>query len=427
MKVKRLEIKNIGLIADTAIELNKPLMLFYGEIMQGKTTILNAVRWCFGGSFPDDIIRHGQKTASVLLTFDGGSITREWHKAKDGTVSSSPISFIRDGKPVKRPVDEIKRMLNPFLLDQDFLRKMTELERSRYFVELFGVDTSELDKQISASESEARDLRVRVKMYGDIDLKEVKSVEVAPLVSDLNDQKRAYQLQLNDSGQKNKEIRSHNQQVSKAGSDVDEYNLLIKDLMEKLTYAQNKREDALTWLKENPIREEIPFPTPPDTSALESKISEAAATNVRAEQYQKNLKRSKEKEADENKVGELESKQRDLKRAKVAKLAEISSSCKIKGLAFDETGNFVFEGTSAGMLSGSQIMRLSEELSNLYPKDLGIGLIDRAESLGKSVFLLIDRAKEEDKTILATVVGERPAEVPEEVGVWIVEKGEVKS
>jgi hypothetical protein len=79
------------------------------------------------------------------------------------------------------------------------------------------------------------------------------------------------------------------------------------------------------------------------------------------------------------------------------------------------------------MLSGSQIMRLSEELSNLYPKDLGIGLIDRAESLGKSVFLLIDRAKEEDKTILATVVGERPAEVPEEVGVWIVEKGEVKS
>ena len=66
------------------------------------------------------------------------------------------------------------------------------------------------------------------------------------------------------------------------------------------------------------------------------------------------------------------------------------------------------------------------KVKRLIIKNIGM-IIDRAESLGKSVFLLIDRAKEEEKIILATVVGERPAEVPAEVWVWIVEKGEIKS
>ena len=45
MIVTELKIKNVGLIVDETIPLNKPLILFYGEIRQGKTTILNAVRW----------------------------------------------------------------------------------------------------------------------------------------------------------------------------------------------------------------------------------------------------------------------------------------------------------------------------------------------------------------------------------------------
>ena len=170
MKVKKLVIHNIGMIGDTEITLNKPLIIFYGEIMQGKTTILNAVRWAFGGSFPDDIIRHGEKEASVLLEFEGGSINREWYKSKDGITKAREIAFIRDGKPVKKPVDEIKKFLNPFLLDQDYLRKMGETERKQYFTSLFAVDTSALDKEISSCESSAKELRVKVKMYGDIDL-----------------------------------------------------------------------------------------------------------------------------------------------------------------------------------------------------------------------------------------------------------------
>lgn len=73
------------------------------------------------------------------------------------------------------------------------------------------------------------------------------------------------------------------------------------------------------------------------------------------------------------------------------------------------------------------IMRLSSELSALYPEGFGLDLIDRGESLGKSIFEFVERAKREEKTIMATIVGEKPASVPENVGVFVVQDGKVSA
>jgi DNA repair exonuclease SbcCD ATPase subunit len=428
MKVKRLVIKNIGKIADCKIELNKPLILFYGEIMQGKTTILNSVKWCFGGSFPDDIIRHGYDEASVSLEFDGGSISREWYRSKDGSTAARTISFVRDGKPVKgRVVDEIKKFLNPFLLDQDHLRKMTEIERKQYFIQLFGVDTADLDRQYSEAESGARELRAKIKGYGEIDLKEVKSIDVAPIRSKL-EMVRAYNMaSAQDINTGNQDVARHNAEVVHKDESFAAIGKVIYELGKRHTEEIKRLAEVAKWLEDNPPRLPLPPHEPADTWGLELQISEAGGVNARAEQYRKNLARAEVREADETRLSFLEAKQRALKKERTEKLSKIGEGSGIKGLSFDESGNFSYEGTTAGMLSGSQIMKLSEDLSNLYPKDLGISLIDRAESLGKSVFLLIDRAKAEEKTILATVVGELPAHVPEEVGVFVVDNGDVKS
>src|ERR1035437_7518569 len=163
----KLIIKCIGKITESTIEINKPLILFYGEIRQGKSTILNCVRWVCGGEFPQDIIQHGAKEGSIELHFDGGMIGRSFYRSKDGT-KARPVVFVRAGKPVPSPVSEIKRLLNPFLLDQDFLRNKTELERKRYFAELFAVDTTELDTELFNSEQTASQLRSKISGYGEI-------------------------------------------------------------------------------------------------------------------------------------------------------------------------------------------------------------------------------------------------------------------
>lgn len=434
MKIKRLIIKNIGKISEGTIDFNKPLILFYGEILQGKTTILNAVKWCFGGNYPLDIIQHGKVDGKVTLEFEGGSITREWYIGKDKITNTRPIIFIQDGKPVKRPVDEIKKFLNPYLLDQDYLRKMTELERKAYFVQLLGIDTTEIDQQYAKIESEAKDLRAKIRGYGTIDTTEVKSIDIFPIRTELANIRTNHSRVISEINIQNRKVIEYNHDIAQAEADIKslEYEIdritnQLNDLLRRQAELEEKQNNLFVWIKENPKKVEIEIPEPPDTSILETKIGEAIANEVKVEQYRKNLERAIEKEKDESKLSELEDTQRKLKRGKVARLTKISETCGIKNLSFDEEGNFIYEGTTAGMLSGSQIMKLSEELSSLYPKDLGISLIDRAESLGKSVFPLVDRAKEEEKTILATVVGEKPANVPEEIGVFIVEDGNIKN
>lgn len=426
MKPTKLVIKNIGKIANEVIDINKPLILFYGEIKQGKTTILNSVRWVCGGEFPDDIIRHGQDNAEIELHFDGGMISRSFYKAKDGSTKARPVTFIRNGKPVQSPVSEIKRLLNPFLLDQDFLRNKTELERKQYFVELFQVDTSVLDNELTISQKDAQSLRVKIASYGTIDLTEIKPVDVASIQAELKKVQDAHKESCQAVETSNKTAVERNGLVSRGEQAKTSLQLEISELEKSLNEKKAKLTATVKWLSENPRLLESKTPDWPDVSALEKQIQEAGATNVRAEQYQSNLKRAELKKADDSQLLKMEQRQREIKAEKQAKLKSIGDTCGINGLGFDEAGNFIYDGTTAGMISDSQIMRLSSELSALYPDGFGLDLIDRAESLGKSIFEFVERAKSENKTIMATIVGERPAKTPPEIGVFVVDNGTIK-
>jgi len=68
---------------------------------------------------------------------------------------------------------------------------------------------------------------------------------------------------------------------------------------------------------------------------------------------------------------------------------------------------------------------LSQLLSAKYPEGFGLSMIDRGESLGKSVLTLWEEAREREATVLVTVVGDKPATIPDEVGAYVVENGKV--
>ena len=427
IRVQELRIKNIGMIAEETIKFDHPLIIFYGEIRQGKTTILNAVRWVCGGSFPSDIIRHGQKEAAIELAFNGGSIRRTWYvSSKDGSTKAREIQFIRTGRPVSNPVAEIRRFLNPFLLNQDHLRNMSELERKQFFAELFAVDTTALDTEATNKDREASDLRAKILGYGEIDVTPVETVNLVELQSKLTTLRDEYQQACTLIETKNAEINDHNRLVDRRLQSLEETQKTIARLKTELQAAEGNEQSLNQWLTANPHKKTEGTPTQPDTAVLEAQIQQGAAQNVRAEQYQANLKRAEQKKADQQTLDALEGRLRQIKSERIKALKNVTTTCGIKELAFDEDGNFTYKGTMAGMLSTSEIMQLSSELSALYPPGFGIELLDRGESLGKSIFGFIERAKREEKTILATIVGERPATVPPEVGVFVVENGKVK-
>jgi DNA repair ATPase RecN len=461
MKILKLEIHNIGPIGSITIDCaGKPLILLYGEIRQGKSTILNAVRWCLGGSFPTDIIKHGATEAFIQLTTDSGWVRREFYVGRDGTNKAREVVFMDKGAKVANPVAALKAFLNPFLINQDHLRNMNEPERKRFFVELFGLQTDDLDVQLSDAESKASALRSKLTGYGEIDLTSQASVDTTLLNQEIEARnkkheeeqlKRRNQLSLLRQSMQESQaaVKLHNQQAQLRAQDIAQTLQRVKTrdreiagLLEQVEILRNQQTIDQSWLAMNKPLEVMGDPVAPpalaelesllqlsrpDISELQAQLLTAAAQNVRAEQYQKNLARQKMKEEDQSQLAYLEKTISEIRKQKISRLATIASECKIPGIEFDAAGNLTYEGTQAGMLSTSQVMKLSAALSSLYPEGFGLDLIDRAESLGKSIFEFIDKAKREDKTILATIVGDKPATVPAEVGVFVIQGGSIVS
>jgi hypothetical protein len=168
------------------------------------------------------------------------------------------------------------------------------------------------------------------------------------------------------------------------------------------------------------------YPQAPDFTAIDDALAAAGEHIAKYRMYEQNLKRAAELEVKTKELRALEADLKTRRDSRQAVLATATQNSRVPGLGFTPDGSLVFENTAESMLSDSQKMRLSSLLSSLYPQGLGLELIDRAESLGTSVFAFVDKARREEKTILASIVGEHPAVVQDEIGVFVVANGEVK-
>jgi len=434
IRITSITVRNLGPIADAAIQIdNKPLVIFYGEVRQGKTTILNAVRWALGGTFPDDIIRHGADEAMARIDFTEGGVagwcSRSWYKsAKDGSLKAREIEFVRGGAKVKgRVADAVKGLLNPFQMRQGFFSDMGETERRKYMAEMFGVEDPTADAELLALDSKAKELRAVLTGFGEIDLTEPAPIpDVAKIKMERDAMASQHAAECKRVQDSNDAAKEHNSARSLGLHKIEEWKREVEELLKKARVLNDNISKGSAWLIENPQFIIMDPVAAPDTSALESQLADAAALRVRYEQHAANKTRAAQRDAKRAELAAAESRQKELRAAKVARLAEVGSKSGVAGLVFAEDGGFTFEGTDAGMLSTSQVMRLSELLSARYPEGFNLSLLDRGESMGKSIFALIERAAAEEKTILATVVGEKPAKTPDGVGVFIVEGGQVK-
>lgn len=419
MKVKSLTIKNIGKIKDLVIQFDKPLYLFFGDPEMGKTTILEAVKLALGGKYNADLITHGESKAFVKLEFDNGSSSREFYKDKNGILKAKKVEFIdSDGVEDNKPSVAIEKLLNPFVLDQNFLISKSELDQKKYFADFFNIETKEDDKKIKEFEEDNKTLRTEIKAIGDVDVTPVTEPDVDSLKLELEDVKKF-----------NKE--------SKRIFDFDfdqaeNFNKKSKKRELDIETAKDKLKEINQWLIDNPTIEKEIFPLESSydtksTEELEEKISNAKADEILYQNYQNNLLKHTEKDEKEITLKDNTEKLTYLRNQKIKKLKEISESSGIEGLTFDEFGNFSYKGGKAGLISTSQMMELSTQLSSRYPEGFGINLIDRGESIGKkNISKYVQNAKNKGLTTLMTWVGDAEAKSDDDIGVFVVENGEFK-
>ena len=65
--ISTLHIRNIGIIEDLSIDLNKGLNVLTGETGAGKTLIIDSLQIISGGRFSKDMIRKGETNSFVEL------------------------------------------------------------------------------------------------------------------------------------------------------------------------------------------------------------------------------------------------------------------------------------------------------------------------------------------------------------------------
>lgn len=414
MKITRIKITNIGAISEADIPITKGLNIFYGSVKQGKTTILNAIKWSFGGSFPIDIIKHGEQEAYIHLTFDDNStVRREFYIQKSGETTARPIQYIKDGILQSNPVKILQSKLNPFHQNQNYFKDMSPLEKIRYAIDLFGAGTKEDTTILESIKKAGSELRKKITDIKYMDAEKVEPVDVDKLNR---------QLELIKSDNKVQEIRIDGRRTIK--SVLDDHKQEKIDLNERLAEIAESEKKLTEELKSIP--DDIAII---DTSIIEQKISDAKLINYKAEQYEKakqfNFNQDEEKAFMEDQI-KLKTAEYKKKSAEVkAKLKDLNGSHGIPGLVFIEGDTFMYENTSADMLSTSQNAKLSSALQAKYPDTMSVELIDQGESWGNSIYDLIDKAIKENKVILTTVVGEKPAKTTKDVGVFYVNKGEV--
>lgn len=425
MKIQRLQIQNIGILTDVDIEINKPLIVFFGDIRQGKTTILKAIKLLFGGTFSDDIIKHGEDEAYVKLTFDNGAIRREFYRTKQNTIASRPITFVMDNEVVTKPVETLKKIINPFQLNQNHFIDMSYKDKAAFLIELFGVDTRTIDEEIDSLASQAQEIRKTIKLNGFADVPEIASKE--PVDISMLEKKRQTMYEVYQ--KESQEINSHNQKASHIEwsiSELDNEKTRLESELKKALDMVAKCEKAL---KQNAKQKSQIVPLEKKSipvlnlSSIDDQIEEARKHNnllkrvIDAETHNK---------AQEDRETELKKVTAEIKELRDSKLKQLKDSSLVEGLEFTEDGDFYYQDTKSDMLSDSMQMELSAKLSALYPKGLQLEMIDRGESLGSSIYDLIDNAIKNERTILVTKVGERDPQIPNDVGVYVVEGGVVK-
>ena len=456
MQVKNLKIKGVRKITDAVLNFDKPLICLYGEVEQGKTSFVDCIKILFSSGFPDDLIQHGKEEASIELNLENGVISRSFYISKEGEIKARPLNAIVNNK--KLSAKELQSLFNPFQLNQDFLKEMTSLERKKFFIELFDVDTKEIDNQIKEAEENAKNLRKEIEIYGNPlkDVEKIEKPEIEKLQLEEKEEKeklnaivlknRSENAKLKEQWQKDNElhlleIQKFNSRQRLLSGTIDAFtsdlNKVI-DLCERTGFINFFNEVAAKEFieKQEKPQEEKPIKNLPEPNykdekegcntdklnEIQAKISDAKADEIKYQNYCNAVKKQQEKESKETGLKQLENNLRDLRKQKISKLAKYGKE--IVGLAFNENGDLTFEGSANDNLSTSQIVRLGSLLSKLYPDSLlDLELIDRGESLGKKIWDFIEKAKNEEKTILATIVGEKPANVPDEVGVFVVENG----
>jgi recombinational DNA repair ATPase RecF len=436
------DLKIIGLKVDgirklTAIEMElkeSGITAIKGENQQGKTSIIDTIRWLILGNkaINKSAINREKEKANAEIILGKYSIKRvlsnktsklEVRNIETNTVEKGEVQNFLDTL-----INELTFNPRPFL-------DMTSAQQLKFCLDLFGIDFTEIDKQLLTLEQDRLITGREIKRFGEIEpVNKVDSIDIDLLFSSKKEiENKNNLLRKQYEIEKEAEIKEivafNNEQKLKTNKFIESQNLLsthknliekqidkIDALKEQLAQAGAELNRLNAYCKqiqheinnlpdpedEKEIKTSIKQPAYVSTEDIDNQISNALLTNKEADLYTTYLKRKKEKSKLEDEYDSFDLKVKQLRDKKLEILRNVNTG--VQGLEIKEEGIYYNNVFSADW-SDAEGLRISSELCIAQMPQLRAIFLDRGESLDKkSLQSLEEWAIKNDIQVIITMV-----------------------
>lgn len=364
--ITSLEVENVKRVEAVKIEITDALTVIGGNNGQGKSSILDAIRWALGGEKfrPSNPVRAGAEKVKDILRLSNGMIVER--VGKNGALRVTT----KDGRMGGQQL--LSEFIHQFALDIQGFMDQSDKEKAKTLLKILDVD---LDK-IDALEKKAYDERTdvgrhaeRAKAY----LSQLKRHEGVGLV----------EVAAGDLVAKIQAAMEHNQAGSQLESQVAETedgilaaNDEVVRCREALAKAEANRNGMQAKLVE--LVSALEQFEAIDTDAMKQQIQDLESTNAKVRENQKWEDAATQSEVLTERYNALSAEIEQI-RAERLKLLD-SAKMPLKGLSV-EGGELVFNAQRWDCMSHSEQLRVATSICRALAPKMGFVLIDKLEAM----------------------------------------------
>lgn len=236
LHIVNFEIENIKRVKVARIKPDGKMVVIEGKNEQGKTSILDSIVYLLAGKklMPDNPIRNGETTASIVAEIGDYTISRIWTSAETSTLKI----VSKDGMTPGKPQDFLNNLVGHLTFDPLAFVLKDKAKRIEILKEITGCDFTIEDADIKKATADRKDInrdidKSKKELENYKDLKVVELRERSAVQKDIDD------------------INSDNQLITNAINEIDDRkndqftNLdKIKQLQKNISDNQQEIEDA---------------------------------------------------------------------------------------------------------------------------------------------------------------------------------------
>lgn len=243
MRITLASIRNILRVRDVEItpDSDRSVLLIGGANTQGKSSVLNALRFALGGKreLPSDPVRHGEESGEVRIEFDGGALKVQLRVTPDG---QSKLE-VRDANGiVKQPQTLLDKLVGARFLDPVTFLRLKPPEQRALLLKLIDSDgklTALEERRERIFEKRTDVGREQKKAQGEMDrIGPVEEVAATLDVAALSSERARFSEEQRKSEAIGKDANQAEKQLGHAKAAADAARARIADLEKQLAHAR---------------------------------------------------------------------------------------------------------------------------------------------------------------------------------------------